>query len=95
MSYKYGKETFLDMIELYSAEVGNIASEHELSNLFDRCTLPNTLQECADEAARGGSYVNLKTKIALSFENLKYTLHREGAIHFEQLKNYEYIGAWS
>ena len=76
----------LELVELYAEDNNLIASEQELSDLFDEEVLPSVLKSCDedDEAAINESY-----------NNWTDALCKDGEIHIEQYENYCYVGRLS
>ena len=86
MSHNYNDETLLEMVELYAEGAGNIASEQELSDIFDRDIAPLVLENYdADD------YVAFSE----AFNNWADGLCKDGEIHPEQYSNYCYVGTYS
>ncbi len=79
----YNDENLLEMVELYAAEIGAIASEQELSDRFDADVLPHVIAEYGahDEPA-----------LYEAFNNWSDALCKDGEIHPEQYRMYCYIG---
>ncbi len=82
----YNDETLLEMVELYAEEMGHIASEDELSEVFDEQMLPAVIDQYGadDEPA-----------ISEGFNNWSDSLCKDGEIHPEQYSQYCYVGALS
>lgn len=82
----YNDENFLEMVELYAAEVGAIESEGELSERFDEEVAPLVIAEYGadDEPA-----------MAEAFNNWSDSLCKDGEIHPEQYNQYCYVGKYA
>jgi hypothetical protein len=82
----YNDENLLDMVELYAAEMGYIASEDELSEIFDEQVAPMVVEQYGpdDEPA-----------MSEAFNNWSDSLCKEGEIHPEQYSQYCYVGNYS
>lgn len=76
----YNNETPLEMIELYAAEMGYIASEDELSEAFD-----NMLEECSPDFP-----IDDEPAFNEAFNNWSDALCKDGTIHPLQYDKYTY-----
>ena len=86
MRRNYNDEALLEMVELYAEEMGHIASEQELSDIFDRDIAPLVLENYdADDSVA----------FSEAFNNWADELCKEGEIHPEQYSNYCYVGTYS
>ena len=79
----YYDENLLEMIELYAQEVGNIASEEELSECFDADVLPHVIEQYGEDD---------QPAINEAFNNWSDALCKAGEIHPEQYAQYCYVG---
>lgn len=80
----YHDENLLVMVEMYAEEVGNIASEDELSERFDE------MLKCFPDFPLGDGPALLE-----AFNRWSDGLCRDGEIHPEQRSHYRYVGAHS
>jgi len=81
----YNDENLLDMVELYANECGYIASEQELSDLFDESIAPEVIKQYGpdDEVA-----------MSEAFNNWSDSLCKDGEIHPAQYNDYCYVGKY-
>ena len=66
----YNDETLLEMVELYAEEMGYIASNEELNEMFDAEILPHVIAQYSadDEIAISEAYNNWAHELAESGE---------------------------
>lgn len=76
----------LEMVELYAEDNGKIASEQELSDLFDSEVLPSVLAQYGEGD---------QPAIDEAFNNWTDMLCKDGEIHSEQYNSYTYVGKHS
>ena len=82
----YNNESLIEMVELYAEEMALIASEYELSELFDSDIMPLLIE------SQGQSVTDDEVMINEEFSSFADGLCKEGVIHPEQYRNYCYIG---
>jgi hypothetical protein len=83
---RYYNETFLEMVEMYAEEVGNISSEDELSEIFDNEIVESVINKYGK---------NDQCAIDEAFNNWTDSLYKNREIHEEQYNNYNYVGKYS
>jgi hypothetical protein len=79
----WNRVDMLEVIELYAEDNGMIASEEELSKLFDEEILPLVLETYSEDDS---------VAINEAFNDWTDSLCREGEIHTEQYNHYCYVG---
>lgn len=82
----YNDENLLEMVELYAAEIGAIASEEELSERFDEHLAPLVIEQYGEDD---------KPAMLETFNNWTDGLCKDGEIHPEQYNSYCYVGEWA
>ena len=82
----YHDEDLLEMVELYAEQVGNIASEYELSELFDEDIAPMVLETYEEDDT---------VAFDEAFNDWTDALCKDGVIHPEQYSQYCYTGKYS
>lgn len=82
----WDKVDIIDMVELYAADNGLIASEEELSELFDQEIAPLVIEQYGEDDT-----------IAMdqAFNDWTDGLCKDGVIHPEQYDSYCYVGKYS
>jgi len=83
---RYHDETLLEMVEMYAEEVGNIASEEELSKLFDDEVVADIIAAVGDDDTDA---------INEGFNNWTDALCKDRVIHPQQYNSYDYVGKYS
>lgn len=73
----------LEVVELYAEENGMIASEQELSDLFDADVLPSVIAQYGEDD---------EPALNEAFNNWTDMLRSDGEIHSEQYNSYCYVG---
>jgi len=86
MSYNWNRIDLLELVELYAADNGMIASESELSELFDSESAPFIIAEYGESDS---------VAMNEAFNDWADSLCTDGTIHPEQYSNYCYVGKWS
>lgn len=86
MSDNWNRIDLLELVELYASDNGMIASETELSELFDSQIAPLVIAQYGE-----GDSVAMNE----AFNDWTDMLCKDGIIHPEQYDNYCYVGKWS
>jgi hypothetical protein len=79
----WDRADLIDLVELYAEDNGKIASESELSKLFDQEILPMVLETYSESDTVG---------IDQAFNDWTDSLCKDGEIHTEQYNSYCYVG---
>ena len=82
----YNNEDLLAMVELYAEEMALIASEYELSDLFDSDIMPLLIE------SQGPNVTDDAVLVGECFSDWTDSLCKDGTIHPEQYRNYCYVG---
>ena len=85
----YDDESLLEMVELYAEEMALIASEYELSDLFDSDIMPMLIE------SQGQTVLDDSVMINEEFSNWSDSLCKDGIIHPTQYTQYCYVGKYS
>jgi hypothetical protein len=73
----------LEMVELYAEDNGQIASEEELSKIFDESILPLVLETYSESDS---------VAINEAFNDWTDSLCKDGELHPDQYNSYCYVG---
>ena len=85
----YNNEDLLEMVELYAEEVALIASEQELSDIFDSDIMPMLIE------SQGREVLDDSVMINETFSNWSDGLCKDAEIHPVQDRHYCYVGEYS
>lgn len=86
MAQNWNRIDLLELVESYADEYGMIASESELSELFDSDIAPLVIAEYGESDS---------VAMNEAFNNWSDGLCKNGEIHPEQYSQYCYVGKWS
>ncbi|MCB0386322.1 MAG: hypothetical protein KDD43_13090 [Bdellovibrionales bacterium] len=81
----------LELVEGYAEYHGGVASEEELSEIFDEQVMPGILEVHGEK----GVEFEDTDRVNQAFNDWTDNLCKEGYIHQEQYDKYEYVGKWS
>lgn len=86
MRDNWNRIDMLDVVELYAEDNGMIASEQELSDLFDKEVAPSVIEQYGEDD---------EPAMSEAFNDWTDMLCKDGVIHEEQYNSYCYVGKYA